>query len=296
MLEINLLSDNSEIVSYNFSDFPIRAKHALLSDYPSMAAANHWHEDWEFTLVLEGKMCYSVNGKSYELQEGQAIFVNSENMHYGFSADGTDCSFICILLHPYLLSTIKRIKDNYTIPICKDTSHPFIILGTEIPWQKKLIDLLKNIYDLCNEEQDGFELQLMSLFHSLCYSLHHNMKNNISTYESIDDKKLEAMHNMIGYIQQNYHKKLTLNQIATAGNVCRSSCCDIFQLILQKTPISYLTEYRLEKSIELLNNPSLSVTEIALQCGFNGSSYFTEIFHKKIGCTPVQYRKKKLVI
>lgn len=296
MIEMNLLSDNSEVVSYNFSDFPIRAKHALLSDYPSMAAANHWHEDWEFTLVLEGKMSYSINGRSYELQEGQAIFVNSENMHYGFSSDGSNCSFIYILIHPCLLSTIKRIKDNYILPICQDASHPFLILASEIHWQNKMIELLKNIYYLCNEQQDGFELQLMSLFHTLCYSLHNNIKNDISTYESIDDKKLEVMHSMIGYIQQNYHNKITLNQIANSGNVCRSSCCDIFQLILHKTPISYLTEYRLEKSIELLNNPSLSVTEIALQCGFNGSSYFTEIFHKKIGLTPVQYRKKKLMI
>jgi len=76
----------------------------------------------------------------------------------------------------------------------------------------------------------------------------------------------------------------------------RSSCCDIFQLILNKTPVSYLTEYRLEKSIELLNIPSLSVTEIALLCGFTGSSYFAEIFHKKLGCTPSQYRKKKFNI
>ena len=97
MLKMTLLNDNSEVVSYNFANFPIRAKKSLLSDYPAMAAANHWHTDWEFILLLNGKMSYSVNGKSYELQEGQAIFINSEQMHYGYSADGSDCNFICIL-------------------------------------------------------------------------------------------------------------------------------------------------------------------------------------------------------
>lgn len=294
MLEIQLLSDNSEIVSYNFADFPIRAKQAFLSDYPNMSAANHWHKDWEFTLVLKGKMSYYVNGKVYGIQEGQCIFVNSEQMHYGFSADGSNCDFICILIHPYLISTIERIRDAYVLPICTDASHPFFILTQEISWQRNLIDMLEQIYKLCDEEQDGFELQLMSLLHSLCYRLHQDMKNNMSTNENTDNKKLESMHNMIGFIQKNYQRKISLNEIATAGNVCRSSCCEIFQLILHKTPISYLTEYRLEKSIELLNIPSLSVTEIALQCGFNGSSYFTEIFHKNFGFTPMQYRKKKL--
>ena len=50
-------------------------------------------------------------------------------------------------------------------------------------------------------------------------------------------------------------------------------------------------EYRLDKSIKLLSIPSYSITEIALKCGFNSSSYFTEIFHRNIGCTPSQYRK-----
>lgn len=294
MLEMKLLNDNSEVVSYNFSDFPVRAKQSLLSDYPAMAAANHWHNDWEFILILKGKMSYSVNGKSYELQEGQAIFINSGQMHYGYSADGSDCSFICLLLPPSLLSSITRIKETYVLPVCTDASHPFFILHPEISWQRNLIEILKDIYKLCNEEKDGFELHIMSLFHSLCYSVYHNMKDNISTQEVTDDKKLEAMHNMVGYIQKNYQGKITLDEIAASGNVCRSSCCHIFQLILHKSPISYLTEYRLEKSIELLNISSLSVTEIALQCGFTGSSYFTEIFRKNIGCTPSQYRKKKI--
>ncbi|MBW6410874.1 AraC family transcriptional regulator [Clostridium weizhouense] len=293
MSKIKLLNDNSEVISYNFLDFPVYAKQVLLSDYPGMTAANHWHNDWEFTLILNGKMSYSVNGKSYELEEGQGIFINSEQMHYGYSGDGSNCSFICILIPPSLLSNITRIKETYVLPVCTDTSHPFFILHPEISWQRNLIKILKDIYKLCNEEKDGFELHIMSLFHSLCYNLYNNIKNNISAHKTTDDKKLDAMHNMIGYIQKNYQGKITLDEIAAAGNVCRSSCCDIFQLILQKTPISYLTEYRLEKSIELLNIPSLSVTEIALQCGFTGSSYFTEIFHKNIGCTPSQYRKNK---
>ncbi|WP_026888638.1 AraC family transcriptional regulator [Clostridium beijerinckii] len=296
MLKMTLLNDNSEVVSYNFADFPVRAKKSLLSDYPAMAAANHWHTDWEFTLLLKGKMSYSVNGKSYELQEGQAIFINSEQMHYGYSTDGSDCSFICILFPPFLLSNIARIKETYILPVCEDTFNPFFILNPEIIWQRNLIETLKNIYKLCNEEKDGFELHVMSLFNVICLSLYSNIKESISIQETADDKKLEAMHNMIGYIQKNYQKKITLNEIAAAGNVCRSSCCDIFKLILNKTPVSYLTEYRLEKSIELLKVSSLSVTEIALQCGFTCSSYFTEIFHKTLGCTPSQYRKKKFNI
>lgn len=296
MLEIKVLNDNSEDVAYNFTDFTVRAKQALLSDYPNMAAANHWHDDFEFTIILKGEMSYSVNGKSCVLKEGQAIFVNSQQMHYGYSSDGSDCSFICILLNPSLISTINRIKESYLIPICKDTSHPFFIFDQSVTWQRDFIEMLSKIYKLCNEERDGFELHVMSIFYSICHSLYENVKKDKIHKEIFFDKNLDAMHNMIGYIQQNYQHKITLSEIASAGNVCRSSCCEIFGLILHKSPVSYLTEYRLEKSIEMLNNLSYSITEIALQCGFNSSSYFTEIFHRNIGCTPSEYRKKNINI
>ena len=152
--------------------------------------------------------------------------------------------------------------------------------------------MLTNIYKLCNEKSDGFELQVMSICYSLCYSLYNNIYNKSTDTENSNSKNLDSMHDMVGYIQKNYRNKITLSDIALAGNVCRSNCCKLFQLFLKSSPISYLTEYRLDKSIEMLNNSSYSITEIALHCGFNSSSYFTEIFSKNLGCTPSQYRKK----
>lgn len=291
MIEIKLLNDNSEVITYNFERFPILSKKLLLSEYPNMAAPNHWHDDIEFIIILEGKMSYSVNGKSYELKKGQAIFVNSAQMHYGYSCDGSECNFICIILNPLILSEIALIKESYIIPICTDTSHPFFIFDPSIGWQKDFIEQLIKIYKFCSDKQDGFQLQVMSNLYSIFYSLYHNIKNSKDSQEYYYNKNLDSLHNMIGYIQRNYKNKITLKEIASSGNVCRSNCCEIFQSILNKSPISYLIEYRLNKSIKLLNDTSYTITEIALKCGFNSSSYFTEIFHKQLGFTPSQYRK-----
>ena len=194
-----------------------------------MSAANHWHDDFEFTIILHGKMAYSINGKPYLLTEGQAIFVNSGHMHYVFSSNGDECEFICILLPPSLISAIPRITDHYV---------------------------------------------------------------NQTAHESFLDKGIGPLRQIISYIQQNYSAKVTLNDIAIAGNVCRSNCCKIFQKFLNQSPIGYLTEYRLEKSLFLLKTTNYTITEIALQCGFNSSSYFTETFRKELNCTPSDYRKK----
>lgn len=290
MIKMNLSTNKSEKVSYNFIDFPIRANKSLLSEYPGMSAINHWHNDLEFTLMLKGNMSYSINGDSYDIKENECIFVNSQHMHYGYSKDGSDCEFICILLNTNLFSQLSIIKNNYLDTLFNDTTNAYSILRQSVFWQKDCIEKIKEIYQLCTEKTDGFELQVISIVHSLIYLLYKFLKDKNSK-SILQKKNLKAMHDMTGFIQENFQKKLTLEEIAYSGHVSRSSCCSIFQDFLNKTPITYLTEYRLEKSLKLLQFTSYSITEIALQCGFTGSSYYTEIFHKKMRCTPSQYRK-----
>jgi AraC-like DNA-binding protein len=55
---------------------------------------------------------------------------------------------------------------------------------------------------------------------------------------------------MIGFLQKHYCEKITLSDIATAGKVCQSNCCAIFNEYLHQTPIQYLIGYRLNKSAD----------------------------------------------
>lgn len=291
MFRINLLNNNSEIIQYKNKDFLINSNEYLLSNFPHRSVANHWHSEFEFTIILSGKMSYSVNGKAYDLEEGQGIFINSNQLHYGFATDDSDCKFICVQFNPSLTSNINHIEESYITPICEDISHPFFIFNKSISWQREVIETLIKIHNIFKTEEEGFELQLMSNFYSILYVLYNIVKNNISSQEDYYNKDLIAMHNMIGYIQNNYKNKITLNDIAASANVCRSNCCRIFQTIINKSPIAYLMEYRLNESIKILNRTQCSIIEIALNCGFNSSSYFTEIFHKNMGCTPSEYRK-----
>lgn len=99
---------------------------------------------------------------------------------------------------------------------------------------------------------------------------------------------------MIGYIQKHYAEEISLNDIAAAGIMCRSKCCALFKHTLQQTPFEYLLHYRIQKSLSLLAAGTLTITAIATTCGFNGASYYTEVFRKIIGVSPSVYRKSRL--
>ncbi|UKS27981.1 helix-turn-helix transcriptional regulator [Paenibacillus sp. HWE-109] len=66
----------------------------------------------------------------------------------------------------------------------------------------------------------------------------------------------------------------------------------MFNKYVGQTPNTYLTRYRIQKSCEMLKETKRSISEIALACGFQSSSYFTSIFRKQLGLVPQDYRKQ----
>ena len=96
----------------------------------------------------------------------------------------------------------------------------------------------------------------------------------------------------LSFIEENYEKKIALAQIAHACETCQSECCRIFQEILKTSPMEYVNTVRIQNSLNALKNKKKSITEIAYQSGFSSASYYAEVFRKKMGCTPGQYRKK----
>jgi AraC-like DNA-binding protein len=103
---------------------------------------------------------------------------------------------------------------------------------------------------------------------------------------------LTHVQEMTRFIHQNYDQKITLEEIAYAGAVCRSRCCTLFNKYVGQTPNNYVTQYRLQKSCEMLKETRRSISEIALACGFQSASYFSSIFRKQMGVVPQNYRKQ----
>lgn len=96
------------------------------------------------------------------------------------------------------------------------------------------------------------------------------------------------------FIQKNYPGKLLLKDISSAGNCCKTKCTSLFQRYLSVSPMQYLNNYRLEKGCAMLRNSPMSVTDVAYACGFSGTSYFCELFHRHYGITPNEYRRENL--
>ena len=95
--------------------------------------------------------------------------------------------------------------------------------------------------------------------------------------------------NAIKYIQFNYSHDISIDDVAKSVGVSRSHLYRVFMLNVGKSPIDYLTEYRINEACKLLRAGNLSIAEVAISVGFFDQFYFSRVFKRAKGMPPSKY-------
>ena len=144
---------------------------------------------------------------------------------------------------------------------------------------------LQNAYHSLRKKRPD-ENELDTLIFPLCQMLELAYIKEKST---LSDESLTTQ--MLRYIQQNYEKNITSQKLCEKFNCSRSYFSHIFKKKTGKTFKEYLTEVRLNHAKRLLLLSNMNITEISFSVGFNDSNYFSDIFKKYEGCSPMAYKK-----
>lgn len=92
------------------------------------------------------------------------------------------------------------------------------------------------------------------------------------------------------YIANNYHKDLSIDEVAEIADLSISHFCTLFKQISGYTFLEYLTQCRMDKAKYILKNSPVKVYQIAPLVGYQDPRYFTQVFKKVTGMTPSEYR------
>lgn len=288
-VKLEVFSDLSEELNYNLPNFPLYVRKGSLNQFDKYAAACHWHPDLEFILVLDGEMEYFVNGETINIVQGNGLFVNSRRLHYGFSSKKVNCTFIVIAIHPALFGENTYLGKTYFGEKFGSNTEDYILITYQSDWGKGILLSLDQTYKEMNSTSFN-PLRILSMAAELCATISDHIQEIPGQVN--DNHSWVTIRNMTGFIHHHYDSKITLYEIASAGSICRSKCCELFDKYIGKTPNSYLVHYRIQKSCEMLTETNRSISEIAVSCGFQSGSYFSYVFRNEIGLTPMNYRKK----
>lgn len=283
----------AEKILYDNPEFPAFLRKNDIEKNPVFPSTLQWHDEVEFIYVFSGSIKYNVNGKMISIREGEGIFVNARVLHVISSDFGNSCKLYCVILHPLLLCSSSYIAKKYVQPIIENESISYVHLSAAVSWQKHILERIRQIYE--EKDTPAGELLIQKYFIEIWEQLYTHLKPEFPS-APVQNQQLYALKNMISYIHAHYMEKITLEQISAAGNVGKTTCTSIFKNHTNSTPVTFLIEYRLQKSLELLQNTDLSITEICYETGFSNASYFTKTFRAFYGQTPNQFRKKHFQI
>lgn len=257
----------------------------------------HWHDELEFLMVTEGKAIFQIGTSYHEVCEGQAIFINSGELHAGYPFEHSRCSFSAVVFAPDILSgkNYDMLQEKYITPLTKKQLEiPSYFQGSS-SWEKEVLKFIDEILAINVKKSCAYELETKARLYLILSRLVCNSKPvNHSAAYSRNDYKVERLKTVLDYIQSNYADKIHLKDLAALANMSEGHFCRFFKQLVKKTPFDYLNHYRIQKAAALLEDSNKKIYEISLDTGFDNFSYFISIFREYMGCTPSEYRKKSM--
>jgi AraC-like DNA-binding protein len=265
------------------------------SYYPDgFFVARHWHPEVEIILIKKGSYSFEINLENHILNEGDICFINSGVLHEISGITRSSLHDVIIfdsrildfayndILEDEALSPFTSGKLEFPLIIRKEDEYYGVFLSILQTAMTYAIDSMQDWYIKC-------KLQLIQLIYYMeKYGLFEKRNATLTTK---DKEKIERYKKLVTYMENNYQKNITLDELADISNCNSQYLCRFFKEITNMSPISYLISLRIEQACKLLNETTLPVIDISLECGFDNVSYFIRKFKEITGTTPNQYRK-----
>ncbi|TDK65086.1 AraC family transcriptional regulator [Bacillus salipaludis] len=249
----------------------------------------HWHDEIQFVLIVKGEAVFQVNEDCKVVREGDGLFINSGCLHMAQDKELSDCIYICLNVSPYFVLS-QELYTTYVKPYVQATNLPYLYVNANELWGKSILDAILEIYHCIEQKQQYYEIDITMKL-SLIWK---NLIDNGFKLEYVQTEivKSQRMKQMLSWIHEHYAEKILLEDIARAGQLSRSECCRYFRRFLKCTPLNYVIDYRIQKSLYLLQQGDSNITEVAYQVGFNSTSYFIDKFKDSMNMTPLAYKKE----
>lgn len=283
-----------ELIEHGTTLFPIAF---YQDDLRSSPISWHWHDEWEAGIVTEGSMVLAFGTEKYVLHKNQGFFINTNVLHGGWGAESAACCLQSLVFHSRLISgEVESVFwQRYARPLLENRNRTGIVFDHTQGWHREAIQAIETAWRSGVEGAPGYEFQVRDALSKLVLLLRNGCPESPPGQTSARAiRNGTRMKQMLHYIQEHYNEEITTAQIAQSAMISESECLRCFRSTIGTSPIRYTRQIRIEKAAELLKTTQLKISDIAMQSGFQDISYFTKAFREQQGCTPTEYRKKRL--
>lgn len=226
-------------------------------------------EMYHIFFILSGQLHVDYRGHSFVAPQGSVVVLDCRLPHRYYCKNKVNFIWLDIdggATAAYVKLLIARNVPMFQLPNFNRLVNRMMLIGHEM------------------EEQTADEHINSSFWHGLFAMLASTAdRQNADARSRVTDYAVQ-------YIQQNFAKKLTLEELAAQCGISVYHFIRLFKQAQNCTPHEYIVGVRLRQGIHLLLTTTLPVSEIAVSVGFHSSAHFSSCFKANYGMTPQQYR------
>lgn len=255
----------------------------------------HWHPEWEIIHVIKGTLPLVVNDQNINVEAGQFYFLPPGNLH---GIQWTNCAFESIVWDNERLMKILPTSEN-AADIADVMKNKKLRIKPELSKNKRLQRICEELFCyLSNENKSkdamanrycviGCIYQLLGTI--MLEEYYEVLPQKEGYYYNLEDNLKAALK----LIEMQYTEPLGLMDLAEAAGLNHKYFCKVFKAVTLFTPMEYLNRYRVDVARHILTtNASITMIEVAEQCGFSDVSYFIRVFKRLVGTTPKQFQQQ----
>lgn len=286
---------------FGLSDFPLAVRRVRTDtehapSHPhDLTEVEHSHDFCELVIVTRGSAFQCLENTEFPVTAGDVFLLQGRQKHYFHGRENLD--LINIMYDPEKIglpeNELRRLPGYCAMFMLEPNYRRQHRFASRLHLKRVPLahveQLAEEMERECEKAEPGYEVALRAKLLELMVYLSR-------AYTSTDTTEAHALlrvGNVIGALENDFSRDWKLDELLKIAHMSRSNLMRVFRKATGQTPIEYLVRLRIQRAMEMLRNTDLTITEIALEAGFNDSNYFTRQFRRVVGTTPRSFRLKK---
>lgn len=236
----------------------------------------HTHNHVELFYITGGKGQFLIEDQLFPVSANHLVIINSDVTHTEVGLDANPLEYIVLGIEGIDLVMNETTNGKYCILNFRGSS--------------EISSCLRDILRETEMKQDGYEDVCQAFMEILLIRLMRTSELSVPAAP----QPASANHQCAAvrrYIDLHFKEPLSLDLLADEAHMNKYYLSHTFKREYGVSPISYMINKRLEESKYLLTETDLSMSRIAHLLGFSSLSYFSQVFRRTQGVTPLYYRQ-----
>jgi AraC-like DNA-binding protein/mannose-6-phosphate isomerase-like protein (cupin superfamily) len=246
----------------------------------------HWYNmahvhssDTELVFISSGKATFTINQKTFFVEKGDILIVEEGFIHSTASDPQEPSDIFSLSIANYKIRGLKKdhlLLSPNTLPVMRAGTHEEFL---RCCWKE---------LQFYQEREDDVSASICDMIAGSIASLYY-----LLFLEQTDTYEIPSPHftqDLLIYIYEHYCENITLERLSKEFHMSSGHISHEFSKVFGISPINYAINLKLDHAKWLLLQSEKSMMEIAEAVSYQNLQHFTNIFQKRVGCTPLEFK------